>query len=239
MVTKREDATEGKQREPSAAAVSAYLRDHPDFLVRHPELLECLTPPARFTGSGVVDFQRHLIERLRDQSGQFDQRQQDLVALSRDNLSSQSQIHTAVLALLEARTLEHLVQVVTIDFTSILDIDVATLCVEGDVEAVAPVKTAGVFRLPNGAIDRVLGGNRDVLLRRNIEGEETFYGGAAPLVKSDALLRLQVRRGGPTGMLALGSRRAPRFHPAQGTELLGFLARVVEHGLKSWLGAPT
>ena len=53
-----------------------------------------------------------------------------MVANSRDNLSTQDRIHKAVLALLEAETFEHLIEIVTTDLAVLLSVDVAALCVE-------------------------------------------------------------------------------------------------------------
>jgi uncharacterized protein YigA (DUF484 family) len=40
------------------------------------------------------------------------------------------------------------------------------------------------------------------------------------------------------GLLALGSRVEGRFDPSQGTELLGFLARILELCIRTWLELP-
>ena len=37
------------------SVVSDYLRDHPDFLIRNPDVLDTLAPPARWSGDGVID----------------------------------------------------------------------------------------------------------------------------------------------------------------------------------------
>ncbi len=41
----RDDAAEKINGSPTEAEVARYLRHHPDFLSRHPELLSALTPP--------------------------------------------------------------------------------------------------------------------------------------------------------------------------------------------------
>ena len=65
---------------------------------------------------------------------------------------------------------------------------------------------------------------------------ETIFGPAAGLVRSDALIRLTVGRSAPPALLAFGTRHPGYFHAGQGTELLSFLARVIEHCLRLWLG---
>ena len=48
----------------------------------------------------------------------------------------------------------------------------------------------------------------------------------------------QPREPPPPALLAMGARDERRFHPGQGTELLGFLARVVSGCIKGWLERP-
>jgi len=84
----------------------------------------------------------------------------------------------------------------------------------------------------------VLEPGRDMLLRPRVRGARTIFGSAASLVRSDALLRLKISPAAPAGLLALGSRKENRFHPGQGTELLGFLARALERSIRAWLDLP-
>ena len=55
-------------------------------------------------------------------------------------------------------------------------------------------------------------------------------------MRSDALIRLTVGRSAPPALLVFGTRHPGYFNAGQGTELLSFLARVIEHCLRLWLG---
>ena len=77
--------------------------------------------------------------------------------------------------------------------------------------------------------------NREQLLA-SARGE--LFGAAAGLVRSEALIRLSIGDATPEALLALGSRDAEHFQEGQGTELLGFLARVVEGSIRGWLNLP-
>ena len=48
----------------NADDVAAYLREHPDFLNQHGDLVQHLTPPAMSHGNGVADFQNFMVERF-------------------------------------------------------------------------------------------------------------------------------------------------------------------------------
>jgi hypothetical protein len=114
----------------SADQVAAYLRRHPDFLARHPDLLDVLTPPTRDRGKGVVDLQQFMVERLRRENAELSELRNDLVATGRSNLAIQSRVHEAILALLRAGSFEEFVETITTDLAVILDLDVVTIGVE-------------------------------------------------------------------------------------------------------------
>lgn len=219
--------------------VLQYLSDNPDFLTVHPDLLTELTPPTRRRGEGVLDMQHYMIDRLQKQVAALRSEQQDLIAASRSNMTSQARVHFAVLALLEARTFGHLIEVVTTDLTNLLDVDVVTLCVESDSAPAKVAGTDGVFVVHQGCIDEILGEDRNIVLHEDEAAVLNLFGSAATLVKSSALIRLRLNNMAPLAVLALGSRERGRFHPGHGTELLSFLGRVVAQCLRGWLDLPT
>jgi uncharacterized protein len=219
----------------TAAHVADYLKRHPTFLLRHPEVLDSQLPPTRSHGDGVVDLQQFMVERLRRDLTRLRGLQDELVANSRDNLSTQDRIHRAILALLDAESFEHLIEIVTTDLAVLLDVDVAALCVEAT-NGGTPRSVEGVQVLPSGCVEQLLGPGQEVLLRDDCDGDETVFGPASGLVRSDALIRLAVGRSAPPALLVFGTRHPGYFNAGQGTELLSFLARVLEHCLRQWLG---
>lgn len=214
----------------SAEKVLSYLRENPSFLADHPELAAVLTPPSQPEESGVVDLQRFMIERLQNEVRDLRARQKELLAAGRVNLSSQERIHSAVLAIIEARTLEDLARTVAEDFRSMLDVTATALCFEGAGGAAA----RNAATLAPGTIAEIMG-ERDILLRRDVAGDARLFGERAAGIRSDALVRLAVGGRETAALLALGSPDAERFHPGQGTELLAFLARALTGSLRGWL----
>ncbi|MCH8237377.1 MAG: glycine/betaine/sarcosine/D-proline family reductase selenoprotein B, partial [Proteobacteria bacterium] len=115
------------------------------------------------------------------------------------------------------------------DLPLLLDVDVVTLGFE---PSAGPVPVAAVFstaahRIGKGTVDKLLGTDNNVRLLREIKDDGTIFGSAAGLARSAALARLRPGNNIPAGFMALGSRGAA-FGPGQGTELIGFLARVME-----------
>lgn len=216
----------------AAADIARWLSENPDFLPRHPELLDNLSAPERELGRGVADLQQALIEKLRRDLDLAGQRQRELVETSRANLNSQTRIHECIVAMMSANSFEQLIQTITTDFAVLLDLDVVTLCVEVDGSELSAPHSRGVHIVPAGTVDRVMGSGRHVLLRSFIEGEPEIYGGGAPLVASDALARISISPKTPPGLVAFGSRTAGKFEAGQAVELLAFLARVTERAIR-------
>ena len=96
----------------TAEDVCAYLREHPDFLVQHAEIVDHLTPPSHDRGRGVVDLQAFMVERLRGDIRALKEQQRELITTTRANLNSQNRIHAAVLFLLDAQNFEQLIQTI-------------------------------------------------------------------------------------------------------------------------------
>lgn len=217
--------------------VCAYLRSHPDFLAKNADLVHHLTPPALDRGRGVVDLQAFMVDRLRGEVRLLKDQQRELIGTTRANLNSQNRIHAAVLFLLDAQSFEQLIETITTDLAVLLDLDVACLVVESNGFDTPHVHTSGVRVIEAGAIaDRL--GRADVVLNNDIQGDPEIYGAGAGLVRSEALIRIQVSSETPEGMLAFGSREPDTFHNGQGTELVGFLARVIERVIRGWLELP-
>ncbi len=241
---RRDAAPEGAGRkdaadEPvSAAQVADYLHRNPDFLSRHPELLRVIKAPRRNCGDGVVDLQQYLVEHLRGQLAELSAARDELVVTGRNNLSAQARVHRAILALLAAKSFEHFIETLTTDLAVILDLDVVIIGVEQNGCTAARAQTAGVVQLERNMVDRLIGPRQTIALRPQVSGEPEIFGPGAGLVASDALIRLSISGATPTALLALGSRHPEEFHPGQGTELLSFLARVVESCIRGWLNLP-
>lgn len=223
--------------ETTEAAIAAYLRAHPDFISRHPELLATLTPPSADLGKGIVDFQRHMVTRLQATIGQLNLENASLLGTARANAHNQARIHAAALALIEARSLGLLIEVLTGDLLDILDVDVIAMVVESNGVDVPHVAASGIRIVVPGAITDMLG-RRNAILQGNILGDPAIYGPGAGLIKSEALLRLDISRRTPIGLVAFGSRDPEAFLEGQGTEHIAFLGGVLERLLRAWLDLP-
>src|SRR5690606_1437514 len=97
--------------------------------------------------------------------------------------------------------------------------------------------TSGI-RVVDEGFGAHLRGGRDIVLAGDVRGDEALFGAAAGLVRSHALARLNVSSETPPCLLALGSREPDMFHDGMRTELMSFMARVMERCIRAWLDLP-
>ncbi|RME68675.1 MAG: DUF484 family protein [Alphaproteobacteria bacterium] len=214
--------------------VRRFLIARPDYFLDHPDLFAVLALPGRAHGASVVDFQAYALGVLRQRIAEMDGAHDDLMHAVRSNLTSQARVHEAALALLDADGLEELVHVVTAQWPQTLDVDAVTLSLEVGRQGMR-AGASGIQFLAAGVIAEVLGDGKAVLLRGGIAAEPRIFGPAAALVRAEALVGLHLPAPLPRGLLAFGSRDAAAFAPGQGTELLRFLAAILERSLTRWM----
>jgi len=233
MMTKTDDTTI------SETEVMDWLKANPGFLQKFPEACEYLVPPKDGTkGKGVVDFQHYMVQRLKQDKNAVIETTRDLIEVSRLNMTSVGRIHEATLKVLEARNFLGFIQAITMDLAAILDVDAVVLVVESDGSAAtAGMNAAGIKVVPQGTISQWMGGETS-MLQSDINGSDAVWGGAARLVRSQAVLRVDISMQTPPAILAFGSRDPEMFRDGQGTELVSYLARVVERCFRLWLDVP-
>lgn len=243
-----EEAKTGKKKTiplPSKEQVLAFLKRNPEFLLENPDLVETLKAPRTELGSGVADLQHYMVGGLQKELKALRGKYDDIVDFCRDNMSTQSQVHNAIISLMKVRDLEQLLQVLTVDLMNLFDVDVVRIAMETEgadmYETNYPdAHYSGISFIEYGTVDDALGVDSDILLCANVEkapitGFESIFADCTALVKSCALLRLHLETVDKFVILGFGTRHEGRFTTHQGVELLSFLARIVEHRLDTCL----
>ena len=214
--------------------IVSFLKSNPGFFKEHPCLLEQMELPSNDLGAGVADFQTVLLGRLKNDKSQAQKLQRDLIEVTRANMHNQSRVHTAVLVLLEAESFEEFVVTLTQDFPVLLDVDTVSVVIEATSKEVPFVNQQGMRFAKKGTVNKWLG-EGDALLQGDVSGQEEIFGPGAGLVKSQALLRLEISPDTPAGIIAFGSRDPEAFHDGQAIDQIGFLAQVVERVFRLWI----
>ena len=201
-----------------AAFVEAFLQAHPGFLADRPALYRALVPPRRVHGERLADHMAAMLDAERERGLVLRDRTEALLAAGRVNAATQSRAQRAVLAVMAARGPAEALDIIQQDWPGLLGVDVVTICAEGRALPLARP-------LPRGFVARSVRAGSPAALRADAFDTETLYGEAAPLVASDALVRLPLPNGGDA-LLACGVRDPGAYEPRQGTDVLCFLAAV-------------
>ncbi|MAR55964.1 MAG: hypothetical protein CMM93_02165 [Rickettsiales bacterium] len=218
----------------SAEEVKAFLKSQPDFLRQHPDILQHLTPPEQKLGNKVLDFQSFAMQTLQHDMQDLKDKFNGLLSSARDNMSSQSQVHDAVLQLMQAMTLEQVLEVLTQDFMRLFDVDAVRLVLESELaefyeSTYSEINYSGISFVPLQTVDMALGINQTVALAEDTHKDppyayEAIFIDCSGLIRSCALLRIHLPKIQRDGILAFGVREKGRFHANQGTDLLRFLS---------------
>jgi uncharacterized protein len=217
-----------------ASVARKFLMQNPDFLINNPDLYSILTPPDRSEGDRIVDFQNIMIEKIKKNLKDLQHNQGHLIDTSRNNLTTQAQVHEAVLCLLETEALNHIGHIVTQDWADMLHIDVIKICFEVD-HPINPPALKEITLLQKGRVNEYLNQEDIILLRGEANVSEDIFGPAKSLVKTEALIKIPKTKYNPPGILAFGSRDLDMFYPGQGTELLRFLGKSYHKCMIQWL----
>lgn len=195
--------------------------------------------PERFQDDDeIIDFQARLLKRIKFDMSMLEMQKADLLDNARNNMNVTERTHLAVLRLMEAKGLGQLLEVVTGEWPEIMDTDVVSISMEGEDNVLPREATKGVFVIPPGTIDQMMGEGVNAALFPDPMARDLIYGPAAPMVQSDALVRLTQTGGAPAGLLAFGSGQAGTFQPGMGTDLIEFLGDALVRMLRLWLDLP-
>ena len=207
--------------------VRRFLSDNPGFLTGDPALMAelGLKPDA---ANNVVEFGPAALARVHEAHKRESSARKHLEATARANFAAQAQTHGAVVDLLDARNHADLAR--RVDELAQLRFGLAA----GVVALEGPERTpAGWKTMMEGGIDLVVGLQRVALMGFQPTALGLF-GERAPQIRSMAMVRMAIWEPARQGLLAFGSADENGFTADMGTELVAFLARVVERTAERW-----
>jgi len=183
--------------------------------------------------SRVIPFEERAVATLRDRLGAAESAKEDLLAYARGHSGATAAIHAAVLALIEADSLEALFDVVRHDWPRLLGLDYDALALVIDGKGFR-VESAYVGTVEPRIVDRAMGRLEPVTMR-TVDCGHPLFGSAAKEVRSEALILLPAEAPLPYGLLLLGQQSAACLDNRHGAELLGFLGASLSAMLRRWL----
>jgi len=211
------------------AATTQYLRQHPDFFKRHPDLLNDLNVPHVERGAAVSLIERQ-VDVLREEKRTLDQKLHELVELARQNeLLTQRLQNVAVFVAGCA------------DLIELFDNLPPILCREFTLDS-ACLKLASRHRSSRTEFVSRRDESYAALLERTAHGRSVcddrlpqslvkyLFGDSADMIRSSAVIPLIGKK--PIAVLALGTQDPARFRPEMGTVYLDRLGELIEAGLR-------
>src|SRR5690242_10576151 len=184
----------------------------------------------------VIPFEERAVAHLRQRLGAAEEANQDLIAFARGHSGAVASIHEAVIAAIEADSVEALLHVVTQEWPLILGIDAVALSLivgpqgfRADGSGVQIVDPQILARV----IDKVAGVDM-----RAVERGHPLFGPACELIRAEALIRIDCEPPLPVGLLALGQRAELSLDARHGSELLMFLGKSLAAMIRKWLVNP-
>ena len=180
----------------------------------------------------VISFEDGAVARLRDRLGEAETARADLLAFARGHSGAVASIHRAVLAGLEAESLDDLLKVVTDDWPQTLGLDCVVLAlVVGDQAFRADRGEVSVIARP--IVNRAMQSLGAVELR-NVERGHPLFGEATETVRSEALIRVDSPSPLPYGLLLLGQTGEQTLDTPHGADLLLFLGSSLAAMIRRW-----
>jgi uncharacterized protein YigA (DUF484 family) len=224
--TKPADAALMRALERDWKTVAGFLRDHPQFILEDTTLLAELGLRRQF--DNVVEFGPAALARLAEAKTRESAARQELEATAMANFAAQAQTHAAVVDLLEARNHADLAR--RLDEVAQLRFGLlgAVIALEGPERV-----PAGWSHLEAGHCDQVLSPN-GLSRMGQTPYAEALFGAHAEHVRSVAMVRMAIWTPARQAVLAFGSADPNGFTTEMGSELVAFLARVVERTAERW-----
>ncbi len=207
------------------AAIARYLLDHPDFFLRHEDVLEDIEVPHR-TGE-AVSLLEHKIRMLQDKAARYQKQLQELIAVARENEQLNQRLHRLTLDLIGATTVEEVLAILQDELRARFNADAVELKLFSteDLEE-ARVSEAGLaifrkfMRTDKPTCGPLSGEKLKVLF-----GDQAGESGSAALIP--------IRTSELAGVLAIGSRDRDRFHAGKGVDFLIRLGELVSLTLQA------
>ena len=209
------------------AAVRRFLSDNPDFLRGDDGLLDELG--LKVAAGNVVDFGPAVMARVHAAHQREATQRQQVEETARANFSAQAQTHGAVVDLLDSRNHSDLAR--RVDDLAQHRFGLATGVIALECDGHAP---AGWRMLIEGQVDMILGGQQRLARMGFAPTALGLFGDRAEAIKSMAMVRMAMWEPSRQGLLAFGSTDEAAFTEDMGSELVAFLARVVERTAERW-----
>jgi len=229
-----EMTSEREQQLATDLQLISLLRENPDILNRHPELLPVLE--VAHQSGGAVSLIERQVEILRQQSQTQEKRLRELMDVARDNERLAQTCHRLAVDLLATHDVDDVISVVLDTFKTELSADFAVVKLFSE-DADLIEQSAGLFVDAN---DEALNAFKTMLQHKNtVCGKSTdeqktyLFDDQAEKIKSVAIIPLVA--GANLGLIGLGADNTQRFKSNMGTDFLSQVGELISASLAGHL----
>jgi hypothetical protein len=208
--------------ETGESAVVQYLKEHPGFFERHPQLLAAMKVNHPTSGQTISLIERQ-VAQLREQNREMDEKLMELVAIARENEQLSRQLHMFSSELLKARSLSDVVAVTQDKVREIFHTDFVALCLVDGITDDVELRIDRKIR--EELFKELFESDKPVCGRISREQTRFMFQGNAAEIASTAIIPLKAAD--TLGLLGLGSRDIQRFSPGMGHLFLSHLGDLV------------
>jgi len=210
------------------------LRENPDILNRHPELIALLE--VAHQSGGAVSLIERQVEVLRQQSQTQENRLRELMDVARDNERLAKISHRLAVDLLATHDVDDVISIVLDTFKTELSADFAVVKLFSEDEDLIK-QSDGLFVEANNealnAFKTMLQHKNTVCGKSTTEQKTYLFADKAEKVKSVAIIPLVA--GANLGLIGLGADNAQRFKSNMGTDFLSQVGELVSASLAGHL----
>lgn len=226
------EATQSKPEQLSEEQVAGYLRTHPDFFLSHDNLLLDLNLP-HDSGAAISLVERQ-VNLLRERNIDMRHRLNRLLENARDNDRLFDKTRRLILRLIEADTIDALIEALNDSLLANFDCDAFNLIVFAGNDQALPMSQASLEQAKR-RINRILRNQRPTCGQLNEEELAFLFPEQCNRVVSAAVAPLQGIE--VLGVLALGSFDESHFNNAMGTLFISYISEVLARVLPPLLEA--
>lgn len=223
-----------KAKSVSPHTVADYLRNNPHFFNEHPELLTQLHIPHP-TGDAVSLVERQM-SLLREQNEKTRQKLDELIDVARANEELARRMHMLALTLMDASEPQEIFNTLYENLQKHFHADCVAMRVFA-APAVAEIATGREFAGddPRGLtlFKSIIAAHQPVCGSLESEQQVYLFGEDGAKLQSGVVVPLHGEDW--SGIMAIGSYDAERFHPGLGVELLSNLGEIVSIIVKPWV----
>lgn len=207
------------------AQVSKWLTANPDFLSRHPELLDHIKVPHHPGIDSLIEVQ---VARLQNENRRLSARLETLAGIAGENERLMQRLHQLTLEVMTTGStrefIERLIERLANDFDA-LGVHLYLLDAHDAISDMAAVRTIPADH--PGWLDSLLENDCIEFGRFTRAKLEFLFPEQHGSIGSAALVPIN-----PLGLLAIGAASVERFHPDMGTLFLELLGATIRYRLK-------